>query len=88
MLTPDPIVAIGYDFDVRAARSIFSNALNLRWRIPREKLAVVTARHLARARRVPSRTVNVLAVFTPNDGSSPVGLPFVPPLAAFEYGGV
>src|SRR5262249_10964052 len=30
MLTPDPIVAIGYDFDVRAARSIFSNALNLR----------------------------------------------------------
>src|SRR5262249_23799009 len=37
---------------------------------------------------VPSRTVNVLAVFTPNDGSSPMGLPFVPPLAAFEYGGV
>jgi hypothetical protein len=23
-----------------------------------------------------------------NDGSSPMGLPFVPPLAAFEYGAV
>src|SRR6516164_11268520 len=65
-----------------------SRARCVEGRIPREKLAVVTARHLARARRAPSRTVNVLAVFTPNDGSSPVELPFVPPLAAFEYGGV
>ena len=40
------------------------------------------------SRSAPSRTVNALALFTPNDGSSPMGLPFVPPLAAFEYGGV
>src|SRR5262249_21106431 len=56
--------------------------------IARHQRAVLTARHLARARRAPSRTVNALAVFTRNDGSSPRGLPFVPPLAAFEYGGV
>jgi hypothetical protein len=32
--------------------------------------------------------VNCALIGTPNDGSSPRGLPFVPPLAAFEYGGV
>src|SRR5215475_7346989 len=42
--------------------------------IARHERAVLTARHLARARRAQSRTVNALAVFTPNDGSSPMGL--------------
>jgi hypothetical protein len=56
--------------------------------IPRQEPAVLTARHPGAGKGGPSRTVNVLAVFTPNDGSSSMALPFVPPLAAFEYGGV
>jgi len=56
--------------------------------IPRRERAVLTARHPAVGKAGSKQEVNVLAVFTPNDGSSPMGLPFVPPLAAFEYGGV
>src|SRR6516162_5830309 len=57
-------------------------------RIPRHESAVPNSAAPGAGRRAPSRTVNALAVFTPNDGSSPTGLPFGPPLAAFEYGGV
>ena len=56
--------------------------------IPRHERAVLTARHPGAGKAGSKLEVNALAVFTPNDGSSPMGLPFVLPLAAFEYGGV